>query len=84
MTKEMWIISGLIGLLLSTGLYGAYLSEKEWQQFKLAHNCKVVTHVSSQTFNTIGIGTNGQATIGVGTIPSQKGWLCDDGVTYYR
>lgn len=54
--------------------------DREWQRFKVEHKCKIVSKEDS-TIGT-GIGSNGQV---ITTVESGKtGWLCDDGITYYK
>lgn len=53
---------------------------KEWEKFKVEHKCKVVAYISGSTFNTI----DAKGNIGVGATDPKTGWLCDDGITYYR
>lgn len=75
----------VICILLAVGLSFACLdSYKRWEQFKIDHNCKLVSHISGDVFNTIGTDAKGNVSIGVGSTPDEEGWLCDDGVTYYR
>lgn len=57
---------------------------KRWDAFKAAHYCKVVAHINGDTFNTFGFDSKGNSVVGIGSTPSKTGWLCDDGVTYYR
>lgn len=80
---EIAIVGAIVGLL---GFVAAAMvkEHKHWQQFKADHHCKVVAQVSGDVFTTVGIGSNGQVTTGVGSTGSKTGWLCDDGVTYYR
>lgn len=52
----------------------------QWTQFKADHDCKVVGKMAGNIINTIG--PNGQ--VGIGYNPDKTGWLCDDGVTYWR
>lgn len=56
----------------------------EWESFKQSHNCKVVAQIKGDVFNTFGTDGKGNMTVGVGSTPDKKGWLCDDGMTYYR
>lgn len=58
--------------------------ENEWREFKKSHECKIVSHVSSSTNVGYGITANGTVGTLVNTTPSQTGWECNDGVTYYR
>ena len=62
----------------------AYVDAKDWEEFRTTHECKVVAHVSGSTFNTLGFDSKGNAVVGVGSTPDKTGWLCNDGVTYYR
>jgi len=57
---------------------------KEWDAFKVAHACRVVAKVDGSVFNTFSVSPKGQMVIGVGSTPDKTGWLCDDGVTYYK
>jgi len=79
-------IAVVVALIAMIGLLvlALVLEAQRWEAFKVAHNCKKVAHISGSTFNTFGVGTNGQVVIGVGSIPSKTGWQCDDGMTYYR
>lgn len=45
--------------------------EREWQKFKAAHKCKVTAKVPSHA------GYKDYT-------PAQDGWLCDDGITYFK
>jgi hypothetical protein len=67
-------------------VYLVIQENKEWQEFKLEHHCKVVAHISGTT--AVGIvpmmGGNGGVGISITPIPGKTGWLCDDGVTYYK
>lgn len=71
-------------ILLPGIAYLIYLNEAEWKAFSAEHNCKVVAKISGSVFNTYTVGQNGQMQMGVGSTPDRTGWLCDDGVTYYR
>lgn len=71
---------GLIWLMV----HRAMVDAREWEKFKAAHACKVVAQVPGETFNTIGFGASGAAVIGIGSTSAKTGWLCDDGITYYK
>ena len=77
-TMPMLITVCILAIIYSV-IAGVY-SEKEWQIFKSQHDCVIVGKVES-TINP-GFSTDGQfiAT----TTPSQTGWECNDGVTYWR
>ncbi|NOT66708.1 MAG: hypothetical protein HOP06_11945 [Methylotenera sp.] len=59
-------------------------AENDWQQFAEAHECKKVAHINGDVFNTFGSDSKGNMTVGIGSMPDKTGWLCNDGVTYYR
>jgi hypothetical protein len=81
-------IEGLIGAAILACIVGLIFlmgeSEKEWQAFAAAHDCKKVARIRGDVFNTFGTGSKGNMTVGVGSTPDKTGWLCNDGVTYYR
>ena len=58
--------------------------QRDWEQFNKEHACKVVSQVDGSTFNTYGVDSKGGMTVGVASTPSKTGYLCNDGVTYYR
>lgn len=40
--------------------------------------------MSGSTFNTVGVGSNGGVSVGIGSTPDKTGYQCNDGVTYWR
>ncbi|UOO76529.1 hypothetical protein LVJ85_11035 [Neisseria sp. Dent CA1/247] len=56
----------------------------KWEKFKVEHGCKVVEHIKGDIQTGVGITTNGN--VGMMVIPEsdKTGYLCDDGVTYWR
>lgn len=59
-------------------------ADNDWQAFKATHNCKAVAHISGSVMPTYGFSSSGKLVSGVTTTPAKTGWLCDDGITYYR
>lgn len=57
---------------------------RKWEAFKVEHNCKVTANIKGDVFNTFGNDSKGNMTVGIGTTPNKTGWLCDDGITYFR
>lgn len=78
-----YIVAAIIALL-ALAFWGISKESEQWKKFQLDHNCKVVSHISGSVFNTIGFSSGGQMAVGIGSTPDKTGWLCDDGVTYYR
>lgn len=60
----------------------SYREKKEWEQFVVDNNCHVVAKTSRTDVGT-GVSMDGSVTVVVTPVES-TGWLCDDGVTYYR
>jgi hypothetical protein len=58
--------------------------EKQWMAFSQAHHCKLVSHSEGSSAVTVGVGSSGKTVIGNTYIDGKDGFLCDDGVTYYR
>jgi hypothetical protein len=57
---------------------------REWDAFASAHDCKRVAYISGEMMPTYGVGSNGQMVFGVTSSSGKTGWLCNDGITYYR
>ena len=66
----------------------AKAEQERWDKFSISHNCRVVQKVIGSTHTGYGVGvtTNGKvgAVITTTSTPAKTGWLCDDGVTYWR
>ena len=73
-------IVSLLGLLI----WVTVEDSKRWEAFRVEHKCKIVAHVSGSTSTAIGFSTSGNMTVMPITTPEKTGWLCDNGVTYYR
>jgi len=67
---------GVITLLV----YGVALEARQWETFVIEHSCKKIGNIRGDVMTTVA--TNG--TVAVTTTPDKTGWLCDDGVTYWR
>lgn len=85
--KEDWpFVLGITAIfgLLSWSIFASFQEEARWEQFKVDHACKVIAKISGDVFNTFGISASGSSVVGVAATPDKTGWLCDDGVTYYK
>lgn len=82
-----WVVLGLLALFV-TGValvvWAIVVDWRQWDSFRTEHHCAEVAQISGDVFNTIVTDSKGTVTVGIGTTPSKTGWLCDDGVTYYR
>jgi hypothetical protein len=76
---EILIVAAIV-VVLVLAFIGISSEAKEWEAFRAAHKCKVVGHIRGEAFNTI----NSSGSVGIGITSDKTGWLCDDGVTYYR
>jgi hypothetical protein len=65
-------------------IYLAIEEAKQWEAFKIAHHCKITAHIDSEIFTTVGPSSNGGVAVGVGSTSAKTGWLCDDGITYFK
>lgn len=84
---DLLIFGGLTALILAgTALliFAVMRDARQWEEFRAAHACKVVAHINGDVFNTVGVSGNGQVSVGIGSTPNKTGWLCDDGITYFR
>lgn len=71
----------LIALMVFAGF--SYNAEhKQWQAFSEAHHCKVVGQMSGDLLVSPVVSSRGG--VAVTSTPDKTGWLCDDGVTYWR
>ncbi len=59
---------------------------REWEAFRVAHACKVVGHMDGNLVTGVGpaIGGNGGVAVTTSVTPDKEGWLCDDGMTYWK
>nr|AGH89384.1 hypothetical protein [uncultured bacterium] len=77
--------------LLAIGLMGSAMwvsytpQPDEWETFKTAHNCKVVGKADGHSNGGVGVTTSGSVAFIAGDrTPDKTGYLCDDGVTYWK
>jgi hypothetical protein len=82
--RDLIIVTGLLLAAFSGIIALAVAESEEWEKFSTAHNCHKVAHISGSVMPTFGISSSGQVVSGT-TIESDKtGFLCDNGITYYR
>lgn len=73
--KPWVIVTFGIAIVLAFALIAGYVAkvdEENWEHFKRIHNCRKIGETSGT------VDSAGRYTLG------QEGWLCDDGVTYWR
>ena len=79
----------LIGAIIIVGLLLVFFGIKgsnEWKVFAKEHNCKIVGRIAGSTQTGVGpvMGNSGGIAVIITPVPGKTGYLCDDGVTYWR
>lgn len=74
----------MIAVLFPLVIYATIVSENRWAEFETAHHCRVVGRMTGSLDVTYIAGPNGSMTPVFMMQPDKVGWLCDDGVTYWR
>lgn len=72
-------------LLVWLGSITAYVVVKEkleWKEFSEGHGCEKVSETRSHS--QLGIIVGGRGGVVVSRANGGSGWLCDDGITYWR
>lgn len=72
---ELLVVGAAVGafvLLVLALVMAGQRDNKRWEQFKADHSCRVVAKRDSQS------------TSSGSYVAGQTGWLCDDGITYFR
>lgn len=78
-TLIRWITISVTGMFFLT-IWAMVIEQQEWAKFSKDNNCQIVGKMNGQTFNTI----DTRGTIGFGSTSSQTGYLCNNGITYWR
>lgn len=73
-------ICAILAVLTTCIVALAVRADQAWDKFSVEHACKVVGKMSGDTFNTI----DARGNVGIGSTSPKTGYLCDDGVTYWR
>lgn len=76
-------VVGLIVLFVVT-VFKVRQQNREWAEFKVKHSCKIVAKINGSVTTSAGISSSGNVVTTPIVIPSKTGWLCDDGITYFR
>lgn len=77
------LLSLIVGILIFAAANSAE-SEKRWQTFSADHHCKLVSHSDGSSALTTGVSSGGKLVVGSTYINGKDGYLCDNGITYYR
>lgn len=74
------VVITLIVLFIPGMVYLMVKEDREWEQFKVVHKCKVAGYIKGSV--NVGVDSKGRTVI---TPEADKvSWLCDDGITYTR
>ncbi len=77
-------VAAVLACLIVAMVIVDHAEYEQWLTFRDVHHCRIVAHVDGSTFTTIGTDAKGNVSTGVGSTSAKDGWLCDDGVTYYK
>lgn len=79
------LVTVVVSLLaLALMVWAAVQAEKRWAKFAAEHDCKVVGKMKGDLLVSITIDSKGQMGIAATAAPDKTGYLCNDGVTYWR
>lgn len=82
--KFYTMVAAVVGSVTWLMIAAISHDNEQWAIFAKENNCKVVSHHEGEMVTTFGVTANGQSAVGFGSTSAQEGWLCDDGITYYR
>jgi hypothetical protein len=75
-------------ILVGLAIYAGHREAEQWAAFSAANNCRVVERTRATTETGIGHGLTPSGNMGfvvtTSTTPARAGYLCDDGVVYWR
>lgn len=74
----------IVLVIVGVVAYASYKDQQRWDMFSKTHHCRLVSHSEGSSALTTGIASSGHVVIGSTYIDGKNGYLCDDGVTYYR
>lgn len=76
---EKFIIAFTVAVL-AVSVWAMYEQGRQWNLFRVEHHCKKV----GETGSTVGTGISTSGKVVTTVNPGQTGWLCNDGITYWR
>lgn len=86
--KFMLLYGATISFLLVAGIYAGLNENAEWKTFSKEHACKKVGDIKGGARLGFGHGITANGQIGTGMVTTfeadKTGWLCGDGITYWR
>jgi hypothetical protein len=83
------VLLGVCGLLIAACIVGGVMAvresnreETQWAAFAPVHHCKLVGRIKGDLLVSPVISSKGG--VAITATPDKAGWLCDDGITYWR
>ena len=67
-------------VLLGLGAWALVVDAKDWEVFRVSHECRIVGKMHGEMINTF----DAKGNVGIGFTSGKTGWSCNDGVTYWR
>jgi len=80
MLKELLFTLTIFIFLVVGLIYLCYKDEEKFQKFLVTNNCKLISKEEGSV--DIGVDSNGKLITIIGS--DKKGYLCADGITYFR
>lgn len=78
------VVSVLLVFLTSLYIVMDKAEKKEWESFAKNHDCKIVSKEKGVTSLSPIMSNNGSMLFMVSKDHDKTGYLCNDGITYYR
>ena len=78
--REVWIALSVIVVLFVILVWVTHYENKQWEAFKITHECVVVAKEKGDV--STGVDYNGNVV--VISEPDKTGWECNDGIIYWR
>jgi hypothetical protein len=82
--RSLVILAVLFILLIPLAIVGAVQAERQWEAFRVAHDCRIVGQMSGSSSVGFGLSSDGKPVTTYHSTPGKTGWRCNDGVTYWR
>lgn len=86
MGKLIAILTLSLVCAISALVYLDIEQNRQWEHFKIDHQCKLTGKISGDLYiaPTFTFGGNGGVGIAMLGTPAKTGWLCNDGILYWK
>lgn len=82
--RALIVFSCVMLMLFILAVVAVWQGGEEWKQFKEDHHCKVIGKMDGDVVVGFGTSSSGSMVTTVSTTDDKTGWLCDDGITYWK